>query len=106
MEIADFLSKHSEVSGVFITNCFAHRVAQAAGKIDRKDALTIIGYDLIPENRRLLKEGFISAIIAQRPEEQGRESLMNLYRHLVLGQKIRDTVEMPLDVFIRENIVD
>ncbi|AEF80808.1 LacI family DNA-binding transcriptional regulator [Leadbettera azotonutricia] len=106
MEIVDFLKIHPEISGVFITNCFAYRVVQAARKIGRERELIIIGYDLIPENRCLIKEGSINAVISQRPEYQGRESLMNLFRFLVLGQKIPEKIEIPLDVFIKENIID
>jgi hypothetical protein len=30
----------------------------------------------------------MDAIISQPPEEQGREALLNLYRHVVPGQQI------------------
>jgi LacI family transcriptional regulator len=63
----------------------------------------LIGYDLIPDNRRLLLEGRIDAIISQRPEEQGREALLTLFRSVVLEQEVESRREIPLDVYIREN---
>ncbi|MDR2072676.1 MAG: LacI family DNA-binding transcriptional regulator [Spirochaetaceae bacterium] len=101
-EIALFLREHPDLGGVFITNCMAHRVAEAA-KQEKRNFL-LVGYDLIPKNRELLRNGGIHAIISQRPEEQGREALLNLYRHVVLEQRIPSKIEIPLDVYIKENI--
>jgi LacI family transcriptional regulator len=63
-----------------------------------------VGYDLIPKNRELLQNGGIDAIISQRPEEQGRPALLNLYRRIVLEQPIPPKVEIPLDVYLKENV--
>jgi LacI family transcriptional regulator len=103
-EIVLFFEEHPDLSGVFITNCLAHRVAGAARKRNREGEFVIIGYDLIPNNYRFLQEGRIDAIISQRPEDQGRQGLLNLYRHLVLEHVIQDKVEIPLDVYFKENL--
>jgi LacI family transcriptional regulator len=63
-----------------------------------------VGYDLVPDNHKLLKEGRIDAIISQRPQEQSRQALLCLYRHIVLGYHINASIEMPLDIYIRENV--
>ena len=101
-EISRFLSKHPRLSGVFITNCMAHRVVKAASR-QKGNPFLLIGYDLIPDNRRLLVKGRIDAIISQRPEEQGREALLTLFRSIVLRQPVEARLEIPLDVHIREN---
>jgi LacI family transcriptional regulator len=99
-----FLEKNPRLSGLFITNCMAHRVDEAlAQQQNRPHPFLLIGYDLIPDNRRLLLENRIDAIISQRPEEQGREALLTLFRSVVLGQHVEARREMPLDVHIREN---
>ncbi|MDR3162025.1 MAG: LacI family DNA-binding transcriptional regulator [Spirochaetaceae bacterium] len=103
-EIALFLRKHRDLTGVFITNCMAHRVAEAAKSQKKQCPFLLVGYDLIPKNRELLRDGGIDAIISQRPEEQGRQALLNLYRHVVLEQQIPPKIEIPLDVYIKENI--
>jgi LacI family transcriptional regulator len=66
--------------------------------------MLIIGYDLIPNNRVFLQEGRISAIISQRPEDQGRDALLSLYRSIVLEQTIPARIEIPLDIYFKENI--
>jgi LacI family transcriptional regulator len=103
-EIMLFLNKYPKLSGVFITNSLAYRVAQAVRKLGRDKEVVIIGYDLVPNNHRLLKEGHINAIISQRPQDQGRQALLQLYRHLVLEQKVPSKVEIPLDMYLKENV--
>ncbi|MDR1576025.1 MAG: LacI family DNA-binding transcriptional regulator [Treponema sp.] len=103
-EISVFLRKNPGLAGIFITNCMAHRLAEAIRKQREKQPPLIVGYDLIPKNRELLQEGDIYAIIAQRPEEQSREALLYLYRSIVLEQNIPSRIEIPLDMYIRENI--
>jgi LacI family transcriptional regulator len=102
-KIARFLGKHRHLSGIFITNCMAHRVAEAAEQRRKNKPFLLVGYDLIPANQLLLLQGRISAIISQRPEEQGREALLMLFRSVVLEQTVETKREIPLDVYIREN---
>jgi LacI family transcriptional regulator len=103
-EIALFIEANPGLAGIFITNCMAHRVAEAARMQKRKPAFLLVGYDLIPKNQELLRTGEIGAIISQRPKDQGREALLNLYRHVVLEQRILPKIDIPLEVYIKENI--
>ncbi|MDR2478285.1 MAG: substrate-binding domain-containing protein, partial [Treponema sp.] len=104
-EIVRFLEKHPRLSGIFITNCMVHRVAEAAAQLrKRKNNFFLAGYDLIPKNHLLLAQGRIDAIISQRPEEQGREALLTLFRSVALGQPVEVRREIPLDVYIKENV--
>jgi LacI family transcriptional regulator len=103
-EVSIFLKENRGLMGIFITNCMAHRVAEAVKRQNRREPFILVGYDLNPKNRELLWDGRIDAIISQRPEEQGREALLNLYRHIVLEQRIPSKVEIPLDVYFKENI--
>ncbi|MDR0374232.1 MAG: LacI family DNA-binding transcriptional regulator [Treponema sp.] len=105
-EIMALLEQYPDLDGFFVTNSLAHRVAQAVKDLGASEKRIIIGYDLTSNNKRLLKEGFIDAIISQRPEEQGRQAVINLYRYIVLEQNVEPKIEMPLDVYIKENIVD
>jgi LacI family transcriptional regulator len=105
-EVSRFLRESPALAGVFITNCMAHRVAEAAELNSLKRDFCIVGYDLIPKNRRLLAEGRIDAIISQHPDEQGREALSALYRYILLEQKIAARIEIPMDICIKENILE
>jgi LacI family transcriptional regulator len=103
-EISGFLQDKPELIGIFITNCMAHRVAEAAKRQKNPRDFLLIGYDLIPNNRLLLQEGRIDAIISQHPEDQGREAVLNMYRSIVLEQQIPAKVEITLDVYFKESI--
>jgi LacI family transcriptional regulator len=103
-EITQFLEQNPELTGIFITNCMAHRVAEAAKQQKRTSPFILVGYDLIPRNQELLRQGSIDAIISQRPEEQGRRALLSLYRRIVLEQHIPPKIEIPLDIHLKENI--
>jgi LacI family transcriptional regulator len=102
-KIAQFLKEQRNLSGLFITNCMAHRAAEAVKQRRKKQPFLLVGYDLIPSNRQFLLQGHINAIISQRPEEQGREALLTLFRSVALGQIVEKRVEIPLDVYIKEN---
>lgn len=101
-EVALFLREQEALAGIFVTNCMAHRVAEVLKP--GFPNFTIIGYDLIPNNRYFLQNGGITAIISQNPEEQGRQALLNLYRSVVLEQRIALKIEIPINIYLKENI--
>jgi LacI family transcriptional regulator len=102
--IARFLRSHPALQGVFITNASAHRIAEAALENKKHRDFFIIGYDLVPDNRRLLREGKLDAVIAQQPETQGKQALEYLFRAVAMNMRIPARVEIPLSIFIRENV--
>jgi len=102
-KITRFLKENRQLSGIFITNCMAHLVAEAVKKQRGNEPFLLIGYDLIPSNQFQLLQGRINAIISQRPEEQGREALLTLFRSVALEQTVETKWEIPLDVYIKEN---
>ncbi|MDR2663845.1 MAG: LacI family DNA-binding transcriptional regulator [Treponema sp.] len=103
-EITLLFRENPGLDGIFVTNSLAHLVAQTVKNIRKTRDVVIIGYDLIPNNRELLQAGAIDALISQRSVNQGREAVLNLYRHVVLDEKIEPKVEIPLDIYVKENI--
>lgn len=101
--LEELICHHPPIDGIFVTNASAHRIAEAVLKIQQKDRFIIIGYDLVPRNHELLLQGAIDAIISQRPETQGRRGLLELYRYVVLGQRIHHHHDIPIDLYLKEN---
>ena len=66
--------------------------------------IKLVGYDLIDKNTELLSEGVITALIAQRPEQQGYNGIKSLCNHLVLKQDPEKVNLMPIDILIKENL--
>jgi len=102
--IASLRRDHPELAGIFVTSASSHRIADSARPLRERGRFAVIGYDLVPENERLLRSGAIDAIISQRPETQGRRGLLDLYRSIVLGRAVERRVEVPIDLYLKENL--
>lgn len=101
--LAALLQDQPDLRGVFVTSASAHRLAKARKQSRSRRSFVLVGFDLVSANQRLLGDGGIDAIISQRPQEQGRQGLLNLYRAIVLGRSVAPRIEMPLDIYLKEN---
>jgi LacI family transcriptional regulator len=92
------------LKGIFVTNAITHQIARYIKAHAPEKGIHVIGYDLIEENVRYLKEGWIDFLISQQSERQGYEGIYTLYRHVVLKEAVEKNVMMPLDIVTAENI--
>lgn len=92
------------ISGMFVVNDSVHRIANHISLIGRKPQTTIIGFDLITQNRQAILEGKVDCLISQRPEFQGYTAVYQLYRKGVLGQTSDASTEIPIDIILPENL--
>ncbi|MDO9255616.1 MAG: substrate-binding domain-containing protein [Bacteroidales bacterium] len=91
------------IQGVYIPNSRSYIVAQLLEK-HHLDNLPVIGYDLIPQNIKLLEKRYIDFLIGQRPQKQAFKVVATLFEHLVLKKEvIRDNFS-PIDIITRENL--
>ena len=91
-----------EVKGLFVTNSKVHMAADCFGTLCASPK--IVGYDLIPQNIALLKEGKIDFLICQKPEVQGSHAIQLLFDYLVRKEKIRKENYTSIDLITKENI--
>jgi LacI family transcriptional regulator len=98
------IQENNDLSGIFVTNASTHYIAKyiKSSSLDKK--IHLIGYDLIDNNIRYLKEGVIDFLISQKPEHQGYQGIYTLYRSVVLKEKVNKKIMMPIDIITRENI--
>lgn len=100
-----FYNKHSEASfyrvrrRVLAASLDGLLIAPAASR-----KIPIIGYDLIDENVRYLREGVIDFLISQQPERQGYKGISTLYRHVILKEPVPKKVMMQIDIVTSENV--
>ena len=94
-----------DLSGIFAVTAIGHKIADYIVSQKLKEKIAIIGYDLVGENIARLKSGDIDCLISQRPEEQGRHVMQQLYRKLVLEENANPQIEMPFDIFFKENLL-
>lgn len=98
------LEENPGLKGVFVTNASTHQLADYLKNRGMSHDIRIIGYDLIEENVRLLRDGTIDFLISQQSERQGFEGIMALYRHVILNQTVPRKILMQLDIVTSENV--
>jgi len=91
-----------EVGAVFVTNSKVNQAALCFKNLCVTPK--IIGYDLIPINIALLKEGKIDFLICQKPEMQAFQAIHLLFDHLVKKEKIKKENFTSIDLITSENI--
>ena len=69
----------------------------------QKHEIRLVGYDLIDPNVRLLNEGYVQALIAQRPELQGYNGVKALSRLLLFDEKPQGVNLLPIAILLKEN---
>jgi ribose transport system substrate-binding protein len=74
------LLKYPHLVGIFGTNTFsAEGVGKAVDAVGKKAKVNVVGFDALPEEVQLLKEGVITTLIVQRPAEEGRLAVQYAY---------------------------
>jgi LacI family transcriptional regulator len=105
----DFLDslfvQYGEINGVFMPHAEAHLLASYLVLRSLKSRVTLIGYDNLPQNRRALLDGAIDCLIGQRSENQGFQAMSQFYRKQILGETCPPVIEIPIDIFFKENIM-
>lgn len=91
------------IQGVYIPNSRSYIVAQLLEK-HHLDNLPVIGYDLIPQNIKLLQSQYIDFLIGQRPQKQAFKVVSTLFEHLVLKKEVTKDNFSPIDIITRENL--
>jgi LacI family transcriptional regulator len=97
---------YGAISGFFVANDAVCHLAKVLERLHGDDRPALIGFDLIGENREMLKSGRIDCLLSQHPEIQGYEATYRLFRHVVLHEASTKSPEIPIDIFFKENLVD
>ena len=91
------------IQGVYIPNSRSYIVARLLEK-HHLDNLPVIGYDLIPQNIKLLEKRYIDFLIGQRPQKQAFKVVSILFEHLVLKKEVTKDNFSPIDIITSENL--
>ena len=93
-----------DLKGIFVPSAGAGRIAEYIKSKKIKRNIHIIGYDLTTRNKSFLSKGTIDFLLSQRPEVQGYEGIMTLFRHIVLKEKVKKEQIIPIDILTKENL--
>lgn len=84
------LSKHPEITGVFVVAGGVPGVYRAIKELGRSSIVPLV-FDDLPEIKKIIKEGGIGFTICQEPETQGYIGIMRLFGYLMEeGKKLPD----------------
>lgn len=98
-----FFAKHPEIKAGITFNSKVFIVGEYMRTQNLLNFI-LIGYDLLNRNVACLKEGFVSMLIAQKPEDQGYLGILSLCNHLIFKREITQINYMPIDLLTAENI--
>ncbi len=90
------------INTIFIPNSRAYIIAKFL-KENGLNSIRLVGYDLLQENIKYLKDGTIDFLINQKPEQQGYLGIEYLYKKIILKENVENTYYMPLEIIIKEN---
>ena len=95
--------RSNDIAGLFVTNSRVHKVARFLAETGR-EGVRLVGYDLLPENIRFLKQDRIDFLLSQNPEEQAFLGLNSLYNLVVFNQEPKAKQWLPIDIITSENL--
>jgi LacI family transcriptional regulator len=104
-EIDTLLENYPAVAGICLVNASTHIAASYIHQIGLKDRISVTGFDLVTENCEMLRSGLIDCLISQEPAEQGRQVMTQLYRKLVLEEDAKESIQIPIDIYFKENLI-
>ncbi len=102
-QLDELFERHPAIAGAVTFNSTCYILAGYLAARRRTD-IRLIGYDVIRRNAQMLADGVVTALIAQRPEEQGYRGVMALAEWLVEGRRPETVNHMPIDILFRENL--
>lgn len=97
-----FLKENPETTAFYITNSKAHLFLNVLQNLNKKD-ITIIGYDVLNENIKYLKEGKIDFLIHQKPYRQAYLSVAYAAEHFLFAKDLPIFEFLPIDIITSEN---
>ena len=103
-EMKDFLAENPNVKGIAVMLSTGYVVSDALSAINRSD-VAVGGFDITHGNERCIKNGSLTFVINQHPEQQGFNSVEAALYFLLYGTLDgynRDL--LPIDIVLKENI--
>ncbi|MBW3625106.1 MAG: sugar-binding protein, partial [Armatimonadetes bacterium] len=103
--IQDYLTANPKTAGIFAAGLWA---VLPAGQILKQKGMAgkvkVVGFDTLPEELQLVKDGSVQALIGQRPREMGRKSI-EILNQIHKGQNPDQTIiDTGTDTVTSENV--
>lgn len=101
-EVQLFFDSYPLVTGIFITNSMAYKLAAHIDKKNKK--ICLVGYDLLEENIVYMQKGTIDFLIHQKPKQQAYLAVSLLAENLLFRKELLPKELLPIDIVTSENV--
>lgn len=101
--LTDFFRTHPNIGGAVVFNTCAYIISDFMKRNNIKN-VKLIGFDINTRNVNALKEGYISHLIAERPEYQGYMAIKAILEYLIYNKKPEVYNYTPIDIIINETV--
>lgn len=102
-QMVRFFEENNTVSAALVFNSRVYEIARVIERHGMK-GIKLLGYDLLSENAAFLRKDVITFLIAQRPEEQGYQSITSMFNSLLLKKEVTKNQYIPIDILTKENL--
>lgn len=94
---------HPKLNGIFFTNSRAYKAVECLPE-NIVQKIKVVGFDMVDDNLRHLRNNNIDFLINQNPVQQGFLGVVTLFNHLVKKQPVDKLQYLPLDIVVTENV--
>jgi LacI family transcriptional regulator len=98
------LLSDASLKGIFVSTSKGTAVAASFLEKHGKSNIRLIGYDLLDDNLKYLRNGIIDFLINQNPKRQVNLSISHLVNHLMFKRNAPKTDLFPLEVITPQNV--
>lgn len=103
--MTNLVQSHPGITGVFAENDEMALGAVKALGSKAGTSVSVVGFDGTPDGLKAVEAGALYASVAQQPRELGRIAVQNAVK-AARGDKVQETVKVPVKVVTRENVAD
>lgn len=105
-ELESFFDKYKDIKDIAFLNSRLYLTSKYLA--DNPDpSRRVVGYDSLPQNMAMLREGLVSALVAQHTEEQSKLAVETLTQYLLMHKlPPRKDSNMHMDILTRFNCED
>ena len=101
--LTDFFRTHPNIGGAVVFNTSAYIISDFMKRNNIRN-VKLIGFDISTPNIKALKEGYISFLIAERPEHQGYMAAKAILEYFIYNKKPEVYNYTPIDIIISETV--
>jgi len=105
-ETKAMIEKYPDIVGIFGTNeATLIGIAKAVDELDKKDQITVVGFDISEAAAGYLENNVIHTIVIQRPFNMGYLSVKEAYEQAKSG-RVSQTIDVDIVLVTKENMFD